>query len=120
MARIPCFSLRAGLLASIPNFVLALLLFVSYLLAFPCGLDVARSVYGALHIILALFEAMYVGLFSIILDAFPDVAVQSLVACVLYALSSLPMILVSMLAYRLGEKNIYLFGKRTPKKRSDD
>ena len=120
MARVRGFSLKSALFASVPNLVLAFLLFVSYFLAFPCGLDFARSIYGILHIVLALFEAMYVGLFSIILDAFPDVAVQSLVACGLYLLSSLPMVLVSMVAYRLGEKNIYLLGKPKSKKGSND
>lgn len=120
MEKIPFFSLKAALFASIPNFVLAVLLFVSYLLAFPFSMEFARSVYAVLHIILALFEAMYVGLFSVILNAFPEVATQSLVASCLYLLSSLPMILVSMLAYRFGEKNIYIFGKRSPKKNKED
>ncbi len=120
MEKIPFFSLKAALFASIPNFVLAVLLFVSYLLAFPFGMEFARSAYAVLHIILALFEAMYVGLFSVILNAFPEVATQSLVASCLYLLSSLPMILVSMLAYRFGEKNIYIFGKRSPKKNKED
>ena len=120
MKKIPCFSLKAALFASVPNFILAALLFVAYLLAFPFKLAFANSVYAVLHIILALFEAMYVGLFSIILEGFTAVGTQSLVACCLYAASSLPMILVSVIAYRLGEKNVYLFGKRTPKKGSDD
>ena len=120
MERIPCFSLKAALLASVPNLALAALLLISYLLAFPLNLVFARSIYAALHIILAFFEAMYLGLFSAILGTFPDVALQSLVACGLYVLSSLPMILVSMAAYRLGEKNVYIFGKRKPKKGSDD
>lgn len=114
------FSLKASLLASVPNFALAALLLISYLLAFPFGLAFGRSVYAVLHIILALFEAMYVGLFSVILEAFPVIETQSLIAVCLYALSSLPMILVSMLAYRLGEKNIYIFGKRKPKTGSED
>ena len=83
-------------------------------------MEFARSAYAVLHIILALFEAIYVGLFSVILNAFPEVATQSLVASCLYLLSSLPMILVSMLAYRFGEKNIYIFGKRSPKKNKED
>ena len=120
MERIPCFSLKAALFASVPNLVLALLMLISFILAFPFGMDLARSVYGALHIILALFEAMYVGLLSAILEAFPALETQSLVACILYLISSLPMMLVSMLAYFLGEKNIYLLGKRTPKKGSND
>lgn len=120
MEKIPFFSLKAALFASVPNFVLAALLLVSYLFAFPLGMEFARSAYGILHIILAFFEAMYVGLFKVILDAFPEIGVQSLVACCLYILSSLPMILVSMLAYRFGEKNIYIFGKRSPKKGSED
>ena len=120
MERVASFPLKAALIASIPNFFLAALLFVCYLLAFPFGVEFASSAYAALHIILALFEAMYVGVFSVILEAFPVLATQSFVACVLYICSSLPMILVSLLAYRLGEKNIYLFGKRTPKKGSDD
>lgn len=120
MERIPCFPLKAALFAASPNFVLAALLILSYVLAFPIGLEFGRSLYAVLHIILAFFEAMYVGLFSVILDAFPVLATQSLVACLLYALSSLPMILVSVLAYRLGEKNLYIFGKRKPKKGSGD
>ena len=62
---------------------------------------------------------MYVGLFGAVLDLVPDVAAQSLLACGLYAVSSLPMMLVSMLAYRLGMKNIYLFGKPLTKKNKE-
>lgn len=112
-------ALKAALFASVPNFALAALLCISYLLAFPCKIAFAKSVYAVLHIILGLFEAMYVGLFSVILDLVPDVASQSLVACGLYLVSSLPMILVSLLAYRLGMKNIYLFGKPTAKKNTE-
>lgn len=120
MEKIPCFSLKAALFASVPNFVLAALLVLGYVLAYPLALDFGKSLYATMHIILGLFEAMYVGLFGAVLGAFPDTATQSLVACGLYTLSSLPMILVSMLAYRFGEKSIYIFGKRKPKKRSED
>ena len=51
----PLHSLKAAFLASVPNLVLAALLLLSFLLAFPFGLDFARSVYAALHIILGLF-----------------------------------------------------------------
>ena len=120
MERIPCFSLKAALWASVPNLALALFMLVCFVFAFPFGNELALSLYTALHIILGLFEAMYVGLFSAILEVFPATETQSLMACVLYFLSSLPMMLVSMLAYFLGERNIYLLGKRAPKKGSND
>lgn len=108
---IRAFSVKAALLASLPNLVLAALLSICYLLGYPLGVELFRSFYGILHIILGAFEAMYVGLFSVILEQFSDLSVRYLMACVLYILSSLPMILTSALAYRLGKRNVYLFGK---------
>ena len=78
MEKIPFFALKASLFAAVPNLVLAFLLLLCYILAFPFGMELARSAYAVLHIILALFEAMYVGLFSAILGAFPELATQSL------------------------------------------
>lgn len=112
----PLFPVKAALFASIPNLVLALLLGISCLLMYPLGVEFFRGIYGALHIILALFEAMYLGLFKVILDAFPEPAVQDAMSCLLYFLSSLPMILVAWGAYALGSRNIYIFGKRSSDK----
>ncbi len=121
MEKIRGFSFKAALLASVPNLVLGGLLLVFYLFGYyPFGLELAKSFYGILHILLGLFEAMYVGLFSAVLGLFGDLTIRYFVAALLYLFSSLPMILVSMLAYRLGSRNIYLFGKRTPKKGSAD
>lgn len=104
------FSLKASLWASVPNFALAFLMIVFCLLGVVAKLGWAGGVYGVLHIIAGLFEAMYVGLFAAILGAFSGVTEQ-LMACLLYVLSSLPMILVSLGAYALGMRNIRLFGK---------
>ncbi len=112
---IRAFPVKVALLASVPNLVLAALLFVSYLLGYSAGAALFRTIYGVLHIILGAFEAMFVGLFSVILERFSDLSVRYLMACVLYFLSSLPMILTSLLAYTLGKRNIYVFGKRNPK-----
>ena len=110
-------AIKAAFLASVPNLVLAALLLISFVLAFPFDLAFAKSVYAALHIILGLFEAMYVGLFSVILELVPEIASQSFLACGLYIVSSLPMMLVAVLSYHLGMKNIYIFGKPTAKKK---
>ena len=113
------FAIKASFFASVPNLVLAALLLISFVLAFPLELAFAKSVYAALHIILGLFEAMYVGLFGMILDLVPEVASQSLLACGLYIVSSVPMMLVSILAYHFGMKNIYIFGKPAAKKKTE-
>ena len=118
--RISAYPVKVALLASVPNLVLAVFLFASYFLGYPAGVEIFRTFYGVLHIILGSFEAMFVGLFSVILENFPDLSVRYLMACVLYLLSSLPMILTSALAYRLGKRNVYLFGKRSPKQGSGD
>ena len=110
MERDRLFSLKASLFASVPNLALALLMLVFFLLGFVASLPWAGGVYGVLHIIAGLFEAMYVGLFAVILEGFSGTA-QQLVATVLYLLSSLPLIFVSMGAYALGMRNIRLLGK---------
>ena len=103
------FSLKAALWASVPNLFLAFLLVVFFLIGIVGEVTWAGGAYGIIHIILGLFEAMYVGLFSEILGAFSGAA-QQLVASVLYVFSSLPMILVSLGAYALGFRNIRLLG----------
>lgn len=113
------FPAKAALFAAVPNLVLAALLLISYVFMYALDVDFFRAVYGVLHIILALFEAMYLGLFKVILDAFPEPLVQHGMACLLYLLSSLPMILVSWGAYTLGKRNVYLFGKRASDKKRD-
>ena len=109
------FALKAALLASVPNLVLAFLLTVSYLLAYPLGVDAFKGVQDSFHLILGIFEAMYLGLFNVVLSACPGEATKDLWVSVLYLLSSLPMILVSMGAYELGKRNVYLLGKPKPK-----
>ncbi len=104
------FSLKASLFASVPNLTLAFFMVVFCLIGVVGGVGWAGGVYGVLHIIAGLFEAMYVGLFAVILEGLSGVGEQ-IVACVLYVFSSLPMILVSVGAYALGIRNIRLFGK---------
>ena len=115
MQRDPFFSIKAALWASVPNFALAFLLVVFFLIGIVGGVTWAGGVYGILHILVGLFEAMYVGLFSKILDAFSGTTEQ-LVACVLYVFSSVPMILVSVGAYALGYRNIRLLSKASSDK----
>lgn len=109
------FALKAAFFASVPNLVLAVLIAVSYLLAYPLGITAFVGVQDAIHMILAIFEAMYLGLFNVVLSLFPAGATKDLWVVILYLLSSLPMILVSMGAYALGTRNVYLLGKREPK-----
>ncbi len=115
MKRDRLFSLKASLFASVPNLVLAFFMLVFFLLGFAASQSWAGGVYGVLHIIAGLFEAMYVGLFAAILEGFAGTS-QQLVACLLYLASSLPMILVSVGAYALGFRNIRLLGKASAPK----
>jgi hypothetical protein len=111
------FALKAALFASAPNLFLALLMTLGFLLGPVGGLSFGKALYGTMHLIAGLFEAVYVGLFTKVLEIFAyDYFVQDLVATLLYILSSLPMILVAMGAYALGMRNVYLFGVRKPKK----
>lgn len=109
------FSLKASLFASVPNLVLAFFMLIFFLLGFVASQNWAGGVYGVLHIVAGLFEAMYVGLFATILEGFSGTE-QQLVATLLYLFSSLPLVLVSVGAYALGFRNIRLFGKATAPK----
>ena len=109
------FALKAAFFASVPNLVLAVFLAISYLLAYPLGVAAFAGVQDAFHLILGIFEAMYLGLFNVILSTCTSDAMKDLWATVLYLASSLPMILVSMGAYALGTRNVHLLGKREPK-----
>ena len=109
------FSFKAAIFASVPNLALAFLMLVFFLFGFVASLPFAVEVYGVLHIVAGLFEAMYVGLFAAILENFSGTA-QQLVATLLYVVSSLPLVLVSMGAYALGIRNIRLFGKASAPK----
>lgn len=116
LEKTPFFALKASFFASVPNLFLAFLMLLGFLLGYVFEVPFGALLYGIVHIIAALFEAMYVGCFNVILDRFSDNAVtEYLVATLLYIFSSLPMILVSIGAYELGTRNIYLFGKKKPK-----
>ena len=79
------------------------------------GVSWATECYAVMHIICGLFEAMFAGLFSAIIGPLSG-ATKYMVVCVLYLLSSLPMILVSIGSYELGKRNIASLGKVRPKK----
>ncbi len=111
------FAFKAAFFASVPNLFLALFMLIGFLLGPLGGVPFGDLLYGITHLIAGLFEAVYVGLFTGILNGFEgNYFVQDLVATLLYIFSSLPMILVSAGAYALGTRNIYLFGMRKPKK----
>ena len=115
MEKDPLYALRVSLFASVPNFFLALLMLIGFVLGYPLDLSFGRLLYGIMRIVAPLFEAMYAGLFGVILGAISDMVTEYLVSTLLYIFSSLPMILVSIGAYELGKRNIYLFGKKAPK-----
>ena len=112
MERIRAFPLRAAALASLPNFFLALLLIFFYLFGYVGGFAWAQAGYGIVHVVLGMVQAMYVGLFGVLLGLVSDLTLRYLLACGLYVASSVLMILVSMGAYELGMRNIHIFGKR--------
>lgn len=116
MEKTPCYALRVSLLASVPNFLLAILMLIGFLLGYALDFSFGRLLYGIMRIVTPLFEAMYAGLFGVILGTVSDTVTEYLVSTLLYLFSSLPMILVSMGAYELGKRNVYLFGKRTKEK----
>lgn len=114
--KVPFFALKASLFASVPNFFLALLMLLGFLLGYVWDLSFGVLLYGITHIFVGLFESMYAGCFSVILDTFAyDPFIEYLVATLLYIFSSLPMILVSVGAYELGKRNVYLLGKKKQK-----
>lgn len=115
MEKTPFFALKAALWASVPNLFLGVLMTVFALIGVLGGVAWAAEGYGVMHIICGLFEAMFAGLFSAIIGPLSGTA-KYMVVCILYLLSSLPMILVSIGSYELGKRNIASLGKVRPKK----
>ncbi len=109
--RIKLYPVRVALYASIPNLLLGALLLVTCLLGPYAGLSWASGAFAVLHIIAGLFEAMFVGLFSFIIEPLSGNAYY-LVVSLLYVVSSLPLVLMSYVAYTLGTHN---FGARAKK-----
>ena len=106
--KISLYPVKVALYASVPNLLLGVLLVITCLLGPYAGLSGASAIFAVLHIIAGLFEAMYVGLFSFIIEPLSGNSYY-LVVSLLYVLSSLPLVLMSAAAYALGTRN---FGAR--------
>lgn len=117
MEKTPFYALRVSLLASVPNFFLAFLTLVGFVLGYAFHLPFGQLLYGIMRIVTPLFEAMYAGLFGAILGTISEPVTEYLVSTLLYVFSSLPMILVSIGSYELGKRNIYLFGQKKSAKK---
>ncbi len=109
--KIALYPVKIALWASVPNLLLGFLMLVTCLLGFYADLGWAQSVYAVLHIIAGLFEAMFVGLFSFIIEKLPS-DIEYLVVSLLYVLSSLPLLLMSWASYEMGTRNIGILGKK--------
>ncbi|MCQ2385104.1 MAG: hypothetical protein MJ078_00275 [Clostridia bacterium] len=108
------FGFKAGFWAAVPNFFGAFLLLIFYLFGYLLTEGAwAQEAFGVMNIILPLFQAMYVGLFSAVREVISVREVEYGVTTLLYVLSSLPMMLVSMGAYVMGLKNRHFFSKKT-------
>lgn len=109
--KISLYPVKVALYASVPNLILGILLVITCLLGPYAGLSWASGIFAVLHIIAGLFEAMYVGLFSFIIEPLTG-NTHYLVVSLLYVFSSLPLILMSAVSYFLGTRN---FGARVKK-----
>ena len=112
MENVPFYALRVSFFAAVPNLVLAFLMLIGFLLGYVLDLSFGVLFYGIFRIVTPLLQAMYSGAFSVILGTIADPFTEYLVSVLLYIFSSLPMMLVSMGAYELGKRNLYLFGKK--------
>ena len=113
--KIPFYAVKVALWASVPNLILGVLLSITCVFFDGFGFDWAGLCFGVLHIIAGLFEAMYVGLFSYLIEGMADTT-QHVVVSLLYLASSLPLIAVSAGAYALGLKNVGAVGGKSKKK----
>lgn len=111
------FPLKASTWAALPNFVAAVLMLFAFLFGWCfASFGWAQSFYTVLHLIVGMFQAMYTGLFKVILAAVPvgNKTLYAGVGVLLYFLSSLPMMLMSVFAYWMGFHNKRIFATRTP------
>ena len=115
------FPLKAAGFAAIPNFFAAFLMLFAFLFGYGfASFGWAQSFYAVMHIIVGLFQAMYVGIFSAILTPLAgNTVLYAGIGVVLYAISSLPMILMAIFAYWMGFCNKRVFSFRVPGKKKD-
>lgn len=114
------FPVKAACMASVPNFFAAVLMLFAFLFGYAfASFGWAQSFYAVMHIIVGLFQAMYVGIFSAILAPLAgNTVLYAGVGVLLYVVSSFPMILMSAFAYTLGFRNKRIFGFRLPGKKN--
>ncbi len=113
--KIKLYPVKIALWASVPNLFLGGLMLITCLLGFYADLAWAQSIYAVLHIIAGLFEAMFVGLFSFIIESLPE-NTEHLIVSLLYVFSFVPLLLMSCASYKLGTLNVGIFGKKNKSK----
>ncbi len=103
------FPWKASFWASVPNFFIALLMIIGFLFGYLfSSADGARTLYVVMRLVVGLFEGMYVGIFSSIVSLLPNTdLIYAASGVVFYTLSSLPMMVVSAVAYSFGLCNKY-------------
>lgn len=98
----PLYGLYMSLLANIPNFVLAVLIFIGKIFGSidgPFGYEWAGNLYAIVNVVTRLWNAMYLGLIQTYSPNNP----------VIHFLDILPALFVCMLGYYLGLKNKRIF-----------
>ena len=98
----PLYGLYMSLLANIPNFVLAVLIFIGKIFGSidgPFGYEWAGNLYAIVNVITRLWNAMYLGLIQTYSPNNP----------VIHFLDILPALFVCTLGYYLGLKNKRIF-----------
>ncbi len=98
----PLYGLYMSLLANIPNFVLAVLIFIGKIFGSidgPFGYEWAGNLYAIVNVITRLWNAMYLGLIQTYSPHNP----------IIHFLDILPALFVCTLGYYLGLKNKRIF-----------
>ena len=98
----PLYGLYMSLLANIPNFVLAVLIFIGKIFGSidgPFGYEWAGNLYAIVNVVTRLWNAMYLGLIQTYSPNNP----------VIHFLDILPALFVCTLGYYLGLKNKRIF-----------
>ncbi len=99
------FGIKVSLLANLPNMILGVLMLVGLLRL--ADLDFFAGMYDIALLIAGLIESTYLGFANFL--TLPDAGTRNyLVAAIVYALTFLPALVVTHVAYTFGRKNVRL------------
>ena len=104
---------KVALLANIPNLILGLIVFFSFLFLTFGSDESASELYVAFYAISSFLQSTYLGIVKSIFSLFnPDATLTMTFRSLVYVITVIPAVFTSTIAYILGCKNFKLFSAK--------